>query len=70
MRERSDHMGLAGVLSQTTQPGLLEVELLLDDPVGEPSLGTYVSFDSFDEILQASFWVSGKRGFCRVVWPS
>ena len=53
------HMNLAAVLGQATQPGLLEAELLLDHPKRMLNLGADVSLGSLDQILQLPFWCIG-----------
>ena len=53
------HMDLAAVLGQATQPGLLEAELLLNHPKRVLDLGADVSFGRLDQILQLPFWCIG-----------
>ena len=52
-------MDLAEVLGQTTQPGFLKAELLLDHTEWMLNLGSDVSFASLNQILQLPFWCIG-----------
>ena len=53
------HMDLAAVLGQATQPGLLKAELLLDHPERMLNLGADMSFGGLDQWSLPS-GVSGK----------
>jgi len=50
------HMDLAAVLGQATQPGFLKAELLLDHPGRMFNLGADMSFGGLDQILEPSIW--------------
>ena len=56
IRQCCQHVDLAAILGNTTQPRLVKTELLLDHSKGMLNFGADVGFGGLNQIMQPSFW--------------